>query len=158
MPGLPTSLTFRVDSPLRLIELTDAVTARLLGFRQSNGGDLEAGGVLIGARRGPHVEVVDATVPQTGDARTRISFVRSAVPHRSLARAIWRKSGKVHGYLGEWHTHPEHVPSPSFTDKAGWRALAEETTAPLVHIIVGTATLSVWYCDQEGRSHKARRC
>ena len=50
-------------------------------------------------------------------------------------------------YLGEWHTHPEDVPSPSSHDRRDWlRTLdtAQFEQSFLFFIIVGRTSIGVW--------------
>jgi integrative and conjugative element protein (TIGR02256 family) len=114
--------------------------------------DAEAGGVLLGCRRGKHFEVVHATQPFPSDSRTRTSFSRDALGHQQEAVAHWHRSEARVGYVGEWHTHPEGVPSPSWLDKREWRKLVKDRrpAAPLLVVIVGTSTLYVALVDEFG--------
>jgi len=141
---------FKVETPLRLIEVSDAAWRTLRRYRQRTIDSTEAGGVILGARRGPHFEIVAVTEPQRSDRRSRRSFVRRALAHRRLARKVWQESERAHGYLGEWHTHAEPLPTPSYTDSAGWRKLAKQLHEPLVHLIVGTHQIGAWFCDSSG--------
>lgn len=143
-------MIFHVRLPFCLIELSEQVLAQMSAYRQGASTDVESGGVLLGARRGPHFEVVEVTVPQPDDFRTHTSFIRSARAHERLARSVWMKSGKRHGYLGEWHTHPEATPIPSPVDYHGWQTIFLAIRQPLVHVVVGTSKTGLWYCDSEG--------
>ena len=127
----------------------------MLHYRQSTKAATEAGGVLLGTRRGPHFEIVEVTVPQMADLRTRFSFVRTGNVHRRLAGREWKRSGQRHGYLGEWHTHAEVTPTPSFVDRLGWQALFKQVRQPLIHVIIGTVEIRLWYCDSRGALHEA---
>lgn len=148
-------MTFHVRAPFCLIELQDVALSGMLAFRQFSKSGMEAGGVLIGTRRGPHFEVFGATSPQPSDKRSRFSFVRSGKKHRELATKEWARSGQRHGYIGEWHTHPELQPTPSWIDRRGWRKLHEQLQQPLIHLIVGFETVGLWYCDARGRVQEA---
>ena len=154
---MPPKIAFHVHSPFCLIEIGDQAFADMRRYRQIATSAPEAGGVLLGARRGPHFEIVEATAPQKVDLRTRFSFVRTGNVHRKLARRQWKKSGQKHGYLGEWHTHPEFSPTPSLVDRLGWQALFKQIRQPLIHLILGTAEARLWYCDANGVFHEAKR-
>jgi len=41
-------------------------------------------------------------------------------------------------YLGEWHTHPEHSPSPSTIDTHGWQRICNTRKMPMLFVIAGT--------------------
>jgi len=147
LSGVSSTLTFQVRTPFCLVLVSEAAGAQIRRYRQVRRRDPEAGGVLLGIRRGPHFEIVEVTAPQTMDGRSRYSFLRTGKVHRRL--------GLV-GYLGEWHTHPEKSPAPSWTDRFGWNRLFAQTRQPLVHLILGTERLGCWYCDEAGRLHEAK--
>jgi integrative and conjugative element protein (TIGR02256 family) len=55
----------------------------------------------------------------------------------------WRDSGRTVTFVGEWHTHPEAVPSPSSLDRNTWRGIARKhKIGPLVFVIRG---ISGWW-------------
>jgi integrative and conjugative element protein (TIGR02256 family) len=155
VPGVPSEVIFQVTSPFSLIELSRAASDKLWKYRQAGDLDEEAGGVLLGTRRGPHLAIMDVTEPQPSDCRTRFGYIRRAAAHRQLARRYWLKTGRVAVYLGEWHTHPQSIPVPSAIDKSGWLALSKQIHLPLVHLILGKKEAAAWYCDQAGRLRKA---
>ena len=61
-----------------------------------------------------------------------------AAPHQQAALARWRQSDGTIDYLGEWHTHPEHSPSPSTIDTGGWRRIWSKRKTPMLFVIAGT--------------------
>ncbi|WP_083007576.1 CBASS system CD-NTase/cGAS isopeptidase Cap3 [Halomonas sp. GT] len=128
-------LTF-TDSQGRLLVVLPSVLSSLLSYRQFNLSSNEAAGVLIGERRGSHLVVHQVSEPGKGDIRRRC-FVDRRGPHHQAAveDAFSRSSGRLQ-YLGEWHTHPEDIPSPSSTDLNSWKRylVADE---PMVLLIVG---------------------
>lgn len=101
-----------------LIELF--VMMKLAAYRQDNALKPESGGILLGFRRDPHIHVVDATVPGSGDKALRTHFWRSGKSHQRIARERWLSSGHTLDYVGEWHTHPQSSPSPSTIDIGEW--------------------------------------
>lgn len=118
--------------------------ALLLQYRQAGIFAKEAGGILLGHRRGPHLEVIEATAPMTGDIRRRHSFERLDPGHQVRASTRWRVSDSTILYLGEWHTHPCSKPSPSGVDNREWGKLVRTNEGPLIFIIVGT---EFWYVE-----------
>jgi len=80
----------------------------------------EAGGILVGCYRGDHIEIIDASVPFPTDKRSRYHFNRHKKGHQEFAEQAWSASDRTMTYVGEWHTHPELVPSPSPQDIASW--------------------------------------
>jgi len=104
----------------------------------------EAGGILIGSYRGPHIEIVSCTSPMPQDIRTPVLFNRRDPGHDREAKRRWQESGRVQTFVGEWHTHPEKMPLPSRTDRVTWSAVMK-SHAPhsLVFLIRGFA--GAWY-------------
>src|SRR5687768_16273206 len=93
---------------------------RLVAFRQVTSTAPEAGGILMGYRRGPHTHVTEATVPSRSDIRRRSSFFRHTGPHQRVALRRWKETNQTLDYVGEWHTHPEDDPGPSGIDLNHW--------------------------------------
>jgi integrative and conjugative element protein (TIGR02256 family) len=119
--------------------LAPSVVQRLEAFLSADNGELESGGVLLGFRRDPHLEVLDATLPGARDLRRPHQFVRRCASHQSNATRAWKTSGKSIDYLGEWHTHPEADPVPSIIDRREMiRRSKEHRQESLVELIVGT--------------------
>lgn len=108
----------------------------------------ERGGSLIGRRiaNSPDVVVDLVLGPLDADASSPVSFVRSGA-HQSLVDSEWEASAGTSNYLGDWHTHPEAVPSPSRRDLATWVRLVRAQTAehqPLFFVIVGGLEQRCW--------------
>lgn len=111
----------------------------------------EVGGVLLGCYRGPHIHIQDATRPQARDRFSFASFVRDSFGHQSLAARAWRRSGGITTYVGEWHSHPEGVPTPSSIDRASWNQKVSEQCRDLVFLIQGWNGIHVEAADHLGR-------
>ncbi len=106
-------------------------------YRQLTAAAPEAGGILLGFRRPPHLHVVELTEPLPTDERTRVSFRRNHHGHAQAALRHWEHTHRTGDYLGEWHTHPEDWPKPSSKDLHEWRILLREQRRPLAFLIVG---------------------
>ena len=114
-----------------------------LGFQCPPFDTAEAGGILIGQYRGPHVELVGCTLPLRGDVRTRFGFERGDAGHAARAKEAWERSGRVQTFVGEWHTHPEDHPMPSHVDLRTWdRLRVRLRDDPLVFMIFGR--VGIW--------------
>ena len=123
---------------LRLVEVADDVIELIVGYSRGEESNREAGGIFVGAYRGPHVEIVSLTTPKPKDTRTWSMFDRNDPAHGEVALKYWRESGRTLTYVGEWHTHPEAFPTPSFLDRTAWRrAGRRHKTGPLVFAIRG---------------------
>ena len=129
------SLPFGSSDALLLIE--PQVLQRLVTFRQLDASAPEAGGILLGYRRGHHTHVSDVTVPTKRDVQRRFAFFRHATDHQRVATRCWKLSGETMDYVGEWHTHPEDDPSPSGIDLHHWREIASAASRPMIFLIVG---------------------
>ncbi|MBL8399788.1 Mov34/MPN/PAD-1 family protein [Accumulibacter sp.] len=105
----------------------------------------ESGGILLGLRRGRHLEVLTATEPSSHDKRSAFFFVREAEGHAEVAEQAWIRGGRQVDYLGEWHTHPQTIPIPSSIDRAEWYKLVQKRPekATLLTVVVGAKELHV---------------
>jgi integrative and conjugative element protein (TIGR02256 family) len=134
------------------MELSEAALGHLLKHRQLQEGDPESGGVLVGRILHSGGYVVDRALgPNPGDRSTRYSFVRKRLKAQQQVVLEWEHSGGAVNYLGEWHTHPEPIPTPSLIDRIEWLRIsraATRTTPHLFFIIVGTEQTRVW-CMEE---------
>ena len=126
-----------VDLEDGLLLVEPQLLQRLSAFRQLAESAPEAGGILMGYRRGPHLHVVEATVPTTQDVRRRFSFFRHGAHHQQVALRRWRETDETLDYMGEWHTHPEDHPHPSGIDLRHWRDIAVRSPRPMLFLILG---------------------
>lgn len=98
----------------------------------------EAGGCLLGFYRGQHIHIAMCTQPMGGDRRKKFRFDRRDPDHVNIAIEQYKTSGSKCTYLGDWHSHPEAVPSPSLIDYEEWDKVTKLKKAwPTVSIIVG---------------------
>lgn len=81
----------------------------------------ESGGVLIGQYREKHIYIFDLTTPRKPDVQKRTFFNRCSPHHNNYVQKCWANSGKTQVWIGEWHTHPENIPSPSTLDISIWK-------------------------------------
>jgi integrative and conjugative element protein (TIGR02256 family) len=122
-------------------------------FRQNDAYAAEAGGVLLGRHLhdGSAIIVDEVTTPMRGDRRGRTHFHRGRKQHQAMINHAWLESSGTCAYLGEWHTHPKPIPTPSVVDWSDWRRRlrTDQTTKPLFFVIVGMDQTRVW----EGTGH-----
>jgi integrative and conjugative element protein (TIGR02256 family) len=123
-------------------------------YKQDTKEKTEAGGILLGSRRGPHFEIVLATEPTKHDKRSRYHFERSPKVHNEIALEIWRRTNGHTTYLGEWHTHPQVIPSPSVLDISEWDLLTKKQNKPFSMVIVGIEQLCVGISSPDGSLNK----
>jgi len=91
-------------------------------FIQDENKKKEAGGVLLGRMIKNRKDIVidSVSTPQKKDKRKRTFFKRNN-EHQTIINEEWEKSDGTCNYLGEWHTHPEAIPSPSGVDLKNWK-------------------------------------
>ena len=130
---------FNLDFPEFSVNIVihTAVIDRLKKYRQLSPNATEACGVLLGLEYENRFEITDITEPQISDVRTRTSYLRSRKGHVEDAVRKWEMSGKTVGYIGEWHTHPEFKPRPSFRDLKETQAIAKLNKEVTVILIIG---------------------
>jgi integrative and conjugative element protein (TIGR02256 family) len=104
----------------------------------------EAGGILLGYRRGDHFEVVHATEPTQFDTQSRHHFKRESEIHAKAASDMWASSHGHIGYIGEWHTHPESTPSPSCLDLKEWMNLTMKVSDKTSMVMTIVGTKEIW--------------
>jgi integrative and conjugative element protein (TIGR02256 family) len=113
--------------------LVESVTSHLKQY----GHGKERGGILLGFRRGPHLHINEATFPMRWDIGTKFAFRRSAIGHGEIALRRWRQSNRTIDWVGEWHSHPEGIPSPSSIDIRSWGEITRDRAAPMAFMIIG---------------------
>ena len=126
--------------PLGMVLVESVVLQRISAFRQRRAHDSEAGGILLGYRRGAHLHVTDATRPQPHDKRSRFQFERRDAFHQAYALDRWRESRGALDHIGEWHSHPESSPMPSSLDRSEWRKICAARVDLMVFMILGDRT------------------
>jgi integrative and conjugative element protein (TIGR02256 family) len=129
--------------------------------RHKQVGDLpESGGVLLGTVHENGLLVTVATTPTRLDRQLRYFFERLPFGHRAVAERMWRHSGGTTRYIGEWHTHPQDIPTPSGIDLEEWRKLAKKRAdkRPLLAVIVGRQGLHVELAHGNGHRELLNPC
>jgi len=94
MLGMFTELIGKIPFPDGGCVLVEpSVLEAMAKFKQLAASDSEAGGVLIGYRRGESLHVVQLTTPMEKDIRTRFAFKRRDSRHQLITRQLWKESG-----------------------------------------------------------------
>jgi len=103
---------YSIPESNQVLELSSSVIQLFETYRQT-GRRSEAGGLLFAQFCLPSIIIKEATGPNKKDKRSRFSFI----PFRNTQRKIISHRFKLgFHFVGEWHTHPEHNPSPSGLD------------------------------------------
>jgi len=145
-----------IDPEHSILLIEDSVLLHVGAFRQAEFRATEAGGILLGYRRSPHLHVTAATSPGPCDTRRRHHFSRDDESHSLIALSEWEKSGQTMDYIGEWHTHPESSPAPSSLDFCEWRKICKRRKEMMLFLIQGTET--VWIGVGMGNLIQGRGC
>jgi len=102
---------------------------------------VEAGGQLFAQISGDDILLQVATEPRPTDTRTRYSYR----PNRSAEQAeIDQMYRQGLYFVGDWHTHPEAHPQPSWQDLRSIRDVflcSKHHLNAFILVIVGTAPL-----------------
>lgn len=99
------------------IVLLDSVIDLLRKYKQVNSRSNESGGILLGQVKGNSIYIMRASIPTNWDKSSRNSFNRSKDIAQVIINYEFANSNRKTIYLGEWHTHPEKLPTPSSVDK-----------------------------------------
>ena len=117
-------LAFAADGLRLTIIVTKPVLDTFDAHRQRRCFSREAGGQLFAHVAGSTWTVINATGPRTGDRRGRFHFW----PDRGSEQAeIYAHHDRGLEYVGDWHTHPEHLPTPSPDDRASMTSVVGES-------------------------------
>ena len=114
------------------VVLTSAAQKILFSYKQLNG-KYEAGGMLFGRFDGNKVNVESVSTPSRHDKRFPTAF---AWHKNSANRVIHSFHKKGQHYLGDWHTHPYSMPSPSEEDISSIRSTFNESSHQLNFFIL----------------------
>lgn len=95
------------------IRFEEEVLALFERYKQLDGKSLEAGGQLFARLNSKEVIVSKATGLREGDKRGRFLFWPNRSKEQTEINDLHREG---YHYVGDWHTHPESIPTPSSTD------------------------------------------
>lgn len=129
------------------LEVSHAAVEAMKSHRQMDPHAPEAGGILLGRELLDGNAVVDLALgPNPSDKRSRFRFHRNRKDAQTQIDAHWTSSGGVADYLGEWHTHPEDMPTPSAVDIWNWMSIACKVTPSrrLIFLIIGRIDIACW--------------
>ncbi|WP_130327299.1 Mov34/MPN/PAD-1 family protein [Sphingomonas sp. BK036] len=121
-------------------------------------GRREIGGVLMAEQIEPgSFRLVDFSVDSRSGGAAH--FVRSVEHHQEALAAFFERTGSDYGrfnYLGEWHSHPNHLPVPSGEDTASMRDLVGgERDIPFAVLLIVRASRRGLMCTATLFEHGA---
>lgn len=133
------SIRYAIGESGQFLTLEQNVLDHFVKWRQLGPKMPEAGGQLFGEVEGQSIKVKLATGPRRSDRRGRFFFIADRLAERREISTM-HKSG-LH-YFGDWHTHPQSIPTPSGTDLSSMADLfarSKHELKALLMVIVGTA-------------------
>ncbi|MTI47822.1 MAG: hypothetical protein FH761_08275 [Firmicutes bacterium] len=134
-------IRYRINTKT-ILSIEGNVILKIMKYRQKQGMH-ESGGILLGKVRNDYSELIitDISEPCIKDKSGRCYFIRNKENAQMIINKEWEKSNGEINYLGEWHTHPEINPNPSFIDRRLLKQCIKKNKYPfhgLFMIIVGT--------------------
>jgi integrative and conjugative element protein (TIGR02256 family) len=118
----------------------------LNSYRQLETRSSEAGGILLGRIYNSKIVIEKVSEPSSEDKAGRFSFNRYVKKAQRIVNDAWAESDGELLYLGEWHTHPEVIPTPSSTDRTLLSNMLRDTKMDidfLFMVIVGMQDIYV---------------
>ena len=100
-----------------LVNLDKKLLTKLLSYRQIRDCDKETGGVLMGELypSSNRIKITHILVcKHTNNSRYGLELNIECLQEQM--NKIWKDSNGTITYLGDWHTHPEFNPKPSYID------------------------------------------
>ena len=112
----------------------------------------ETGGVLVGYDAGNGLVVTDITGPGPAAQHEPAAFTPDAAYQEAEVARLYRNSGRLHTYLGDWHSHPDGGATLSAKDKRTLKRISRHKEArmrePVMAILAGKIhwELCAWRC------------
>lgn len=106
-------IAYPVGRSGQMLVFTDPFVETFAKNRQLRFWQGEAGGQSFGRFHGARIKVVEATGTKRTDRRTRRSYIPD---RRAEQREIDDRFDRGLHFVGDWHTHPETTPRPSWPD------------------------------------------
>jgi integrative and conjugative element protein (TIGR02256 family) len=104
---------------------------------------LETGGMLLGYRgdNGDDIVITEVTGPGPKSRHRRYAFTPDGRWQQRQLDRIYAESGRVTGFLGDWHSHPDARPRPSGRDLKTARKVSRRKSSRASHpttLIIGS--------------------
>lgn len=101
----------------KMLHISDDVLDVFHKHRYTRYSSFESGGILLGKVYSDSIMVEKVTTPGKGDKWGALFFHRDRSRAQKIVDQAFAESGGEQTYLGEWHSHSEKKPSPSFKDR-----------------------------------------
>ncbi len=148
MRGKDISMEFIEPGTATRLKVEESVLLFFSKYMEEYDFKIESGGIIVGTLN-PHenqVIVTDITLPYANDVRKANVFKRDSFGHQEEMDRLWHESKKTKTYLGEWHTHQQDIPVPSWIDKNDWKRISKKSLnyKAAFFVIVGQKEIKVW--------------
>lgn len=145
---MPEKTSLKLKSPNTAIYIEKNILLEISNYQKQGQFELESGGIIVGYYDAVEsaLKITDITWPQKDDIRGRYRFIRKEAGHQELMDKLWEQSGYRKSYLGEWHTHNQSRPTPSFVDYNNWKNISKRRHNFDEHffIIIGKISSGIW--------------
>ena len=138
------SWEFSSTSPVNAVLMQPSVLEKIDQWRQKGFlSQAEACGILLGERKGfkgkeQYLNITDITLPYNTDIRKPTAYIRNTEGHQAYLDELHKQSKGRIQYLGEWHSHPQNVATPSSIDYREWhKCCLNFPNVPVVFNIAG---------------------
>lgn len=130
------------------LSLNSNVSEKLLAYMKNYHFKVESGGIIVGKLNPSDNQIIvtDITEPQRKDKCSAFTYKRAEYAHQKIMDKLWKESQHTKTYIGEWHTHNQPIPQPSFVDIKNWIKISmrKQNSNWLFFIIVGTEQIGIW--------------
>lgn len=126
--------------------VNDSVFCQFHSYRQNQKMRSESGGLLLGRTNiNGTTRIFEITMPMENDVQDRITFIRKDKRHLAY---VLEANNRCLYFKGNWHTHPQNVPSPSWIDKISWKNAMKNSkpgeSGYIFFVIVGIEEVNIW--------------
>ncbi len=128
-----------------ILIINDNVFQKLITHRQYSNTP-ESGGLLIGRTDiNGNTRIYEITEPMDNDIRERMIFRRKDKKHLTY---LSEANERCLYFKGNWHSHPQGTPIPSWVDKMSWKSAIKNSkpgeSKYIFFVIVGVTEIKVW--------------
>lgn len=138
----------KLTSQCMSVYIEENILQEISNYQKYGNFELESGGIIIGYYDSQEnaLKITDLTWPQENDICERFRFIRKEKGHQEQMDKLWEQSGYMKSYLGEWHTHNQSRPIPSFVDRSNWKVISKRSHNfdERFFIIIGKTYTGVW--------------
>ena len=139
-------IVYRLGKSGQRLIFTRSVLDHFRKHRQDGPRKREAGGQIFARFRLPDILLQEVTGPRARDRRTRVSYWPDKVSEQREINSRHRRG--LH-FIGDWHTHPQDIPSPSRVDISSIQDAflkSSHTLNGFILVIVGRCPIPTGLC------------